>query len=78
MKPVPYASTIESIMYAQIYICPDLEFTIGMLERYQINLGIEHCKAVKKALRYLQGTKRSHANNRISSSLRIVSYADDD
>jgi hypothetical protein len=61
MKSVPYASTIESIMYAQIYIRPDLEFTVGVLGRYQINLGIQHCKAVKKALRYLQDTKRSHA-----------------
>jgi hypothetical protein len=52
MKLVLYASTIRSIMYAQIYIRPDLEFTIGMLGRYQINLGTEHCKVVKKALRY--------------------------
>jgi hypothetical protein len=44
-------------MYAQIYIRPDLELTTGMLGRYQINLGIEHCKVVKKALMYLQGTK---------------------
>jgi hypothetical protein len=43
MKSVPYASTIRSIMYAQIYIRPDLEFTTGMLGRYQINPGIEHC-----------------------------------
>jgi hypothetical protein len=49
-------------MYAQIYIRPDLAFTTEMLGRYQINPGIEHCKAVKKALRNLQGTKRSHAN----------------
>jgi hypothetical protein len=40
-------------MYAQIYICPDLAITTGMFGRYQINPGIEHWKAVKKALRYL-------------------------
>jgi hypothetical protein len=44
-------------MYAQIYIRPDIEFTIRMLGRYEINSGIEHCKANKKALRYMQGTK---------------------
>jgi hypothetical protein len=44
-------------MYAQIYIRPDLEFTTGMLGRYQINPGIEHFNAVRKALMYLQGTK---------------------
>jgi hypothetical protein len=62
MKSIPYASTIGSFMYAQICIRPDLKLTIEMLGRYEINPGIEHCKAVKKALRYLEGTKRSHAN----------------
>jgi hypothetical protein len=42
MKSVPYASTMRSIMYAQIYIRPNLEFTIRVLGRYQINPGIEH------------------------------------
>jgi hypothetical protein len=37
-------------MYAQIYIRPDLEFTTGMLGRYQINPGIERCKAVNRRL----------------------------
>jgi hypothetical protein len=62
MKSIPYASTIGSFMYVQICIRPYLEFTTGMLRRYEINPGIEHCKAVKKALRYLEGTKKSHAN----------------
>jgi hypothetical protein len=57
MKLVPYASAIESIMYAQICTHPNIAFITGMLDRYQINSGIEHWKAVKKALRYLQGTK---------------------
>jgi hypothetical protein len=43
MKSVPYASTIRNIMYDKIYIHPDLEFNTGMLGRYQINPGIEHC-----------------------------------
>jgi hypothetical protein len=42
MKSVPYASTIESIMYAQICIRSDLVFTTGMLGTYQINPGTEH------------------------------------
>jgi hypothetical protein len=43
MKSIPYACTIGSIMYTQIYIRPDLEFITGMLGRYQINPDIEHC-----------------------------------
>jgi hypothetical protein len=40
-------------MYAQICTRSDLAFTTRVLDRFQINLGIQHLKAVKKALRYL-------------------------
>jgi hypothetical protein len=69
MKSVPYASAIKSIMYAQVYTRSDLAFTIGMLERYQKNPGIDHWKAVKKALSYLQGTKGLMLTYRRSNSL---------
>jgi hypothetical protein len=78
MKSVPYASAIESIMYAQVCTRPDLAFTTGMLRRYQKNPGIDHWKAVKKALRYLQGTKGLMLTYRRSNSLQIVGYADAD
>jgi hypothetical protein len=53
MKAVPYASTVGSLMYAQIYTRLDLAFVTGMLERYQKNSGKPHWDGVKKALRYL-------------------------
>jgi hypothetical protein len=49
-----------------------------MLGRYQKNLGINHWKAVKKALRYRQGTKGLMSMYRRSNSLQIVGYADAD
>jgi hypothetical protein len=42
MKLVPYASAVGSLMYAQVRTHPDLAFVIGMLGRYQKNLGIDH------------------------------------
>ena len=42
MKNIPYASTVGSIMYAQVCPRPDIVFTVGMLERYQSNLGMDH------------------------------------
>jgi hypothetical protein len=42
MKSVLYDSAVESPMYTQVYICPDLAFVIGMLGRYQKKLGIDH------------------------------------
>jgi hypothetical protein len=37
MKAVSYASVVKSLMYAQVYMRPDLAFVTGMLERYQKN-----------------------------------------
>jgi hypothetical protein len=78
MKSVSYALAIGSIMYAQVCTRPNLAFTTGMLGRYQKNPGIDHWKAVKKTLRYLQGTKGLMPMNGRSSSLQIVGYADAD
>ena len=37
-------------MYAQVCTRLDLAYVVGMLGRYQSNLGIEHWKVVKKVL----------------------------
>ena len=54
MKNIPYASLVESLMYAQVCTRPDIAFAVGMLGRYQRNLGLDHWKAAKKVIRYLQ------------------------
>lgn len=47
MKAVPYASAVGSLMYAMLCTRPDIYFTVGMVSRYQSNLGQEHWTAVK-------------------------------
>jgi hypothetical protein len=42
MKSVPYASAVESLMYAQVCTRPDLAFVTGMLARCQKSPGISH------------------------------------
>ena len=42
MKNIPYASAVGSLMYAQVCTRPDIAFAIGMLGRYQSNLGLDH------------------------------------
>ena len=54
MKNIPYASAVGSIMYAQVCTRPDIAYAVGVLGRYQSNPGIDHWKAAKKVLRYLQ------------------------
>ncbi|KAK1626067.1 hypothetical protein QYE76_000382 [Lolium multiflorum] len=63
MKSVPYASVVGSIMYAQVCTRPDLAFITGMLGRFQSNPGLDHWKAAKKVLRYMQETKSSRISN---------------
>ena len=76
MKAVPYASAVESLQYAQVCTRPDLAFVTGILDRYQTNPGIEHWRMVKKALRYVQGTKGLMLTYRRSESLHIEGYTD--
>ena len=34
MKNIPYASTVGSLMYVQVYTRPDIAFSVRMLGRY--------------------------------------------
>ena len=53
MEGIPYTSEVGSLMYAQTCKGPDITFAVGMLARYQSNLGLDHWKAAKKVMRYL-------------------------
>ena len=78
MKDIPYASTVGSLMYAQVCMRPDLVFATGIFGRYQKNPGKVHWVGVKKALRYCQGTKDFMLTYRRSDNLEVVGYIDAD
>ena len=42
MKNIPYASAVESLLYAQVCTKPDIVFAVGVLGRYQSNPSIDH------------------------------------
>ncbi|RVW85479.1 Copia protein [Vitis vinifera] len=69
---------VGSLMYAQVCTRPDIAFAVGMLGRYQSNPGIDHWKAAKKVMRYLQGTKDYKLMYRRTSNLEVVGYSDSD
>ena len=56
MKNILYASIIGSLMQAQVCTIPNIAYVVRVLGRYQNNPGIDHWKATKKVMRYLQGT----------------------
>lgn len=57
MKNIRYPFVIGGLMYAQVCTRPDFAYVLGIPSRYQSNSGLEHWKATKKVMRYLQGTK---------------------
>jgi len=78
MENIPYASIVRSLMYAQTCTRPDISFAVGMLGRYQSNPGLDHWKAAKKVLRYLQGTKNHMLTYKRSGHLEVIGYTDSD
>ncbi|XP_058008332.1 secreted RxLR effector protein 161-like [Hevea brasiliensis] len=78
MQKVPYASAVGSLMYAQVYTCPDIAYIVGMLGRYLSNPGMDNWKAAKRAMRYLQRTKHYMLTYRRSDKLEIIGYSDSD
>ena len=78
MENIPYSSAIGSLMYAQVCTRPDIAFIVGMLGSYLSNPGIDHWKAAKRIMRYLQGTKAYMLTYRRSDQLEIIGYSDSD
>ena len=76
MKNLPYASTVGSLMYAQVCTRLDIEFVVRVLGRYQSNPGTDHWRAANKVMRYLQGTKDYMLVYRRTDSLEAISYSD--
>ena len=75
---IPYASTVGSLMYAQICTRPDIAYAVGTLGRYQSNSGLKHWRAVKKVIQYIQGTKDYKHTYKRSDHLKVVGYSDSD
>jgi len=78
MENIPYASVVRSLMHAQTCTRPYISFAVDMFGRYQSNLGLEHWKAAKKVLRYLQGTKNHMPTYGKSDHLEVIGYTDSD
>ena len=51
---------------------------MGILGRYQSNPGMKHCKAAKKVMGYLQGTKEYILTYRKSDQLEVIGYSNSD
>ncbi|XP_057980167.1 secreted RxLR effector protein 161-like [Malania oleifera] len=70
----------RNVVIKEIQTCTrlDISFAVGMLGRYQSNLGMEHWKATKKVLRYLKGVKHCMLTYRRIDQLEVFGYSDSD
>ncbi|XP_040872071.1 secreted RxLR effector protein 161-like [Glycine max] len=78
MQKIPYASTVGSLMYAQVCTRLDIAFVVGVLGRYLSNLGMQHWKAAKHVMCYLKKTKGYMFTYQKSENLEIIGYSDSD
>lgn len=78
MESIPYTYIVGSLMYTQTCMRLDIRFAIGMLGRYQSNLGMDHQKVAKKVLRHLQGTKDHVLTYRRTKNLKVNGYLNSD
>jgi hypothetical protein len=78
MKQISYALVVGSLMYAQVDTRLDIAFVVGMFGRYQTVSGMDHWKAAKKNLRYLQGTKNYMLTFRKPDNFEVIGYSDSD
>ena len=77
MRGIPYASAVESLMYAMLCTRPDICFAVGMVSRYQSDPSEEHWTAVKHIFKYFQRT-RNYMLVYQDESLEPVGYTDSD
>ena len=68
MQKIPYASTIRSLMYAQVCTRPNIAYIVGMLGKYLSNSGMDHYKVTKRVIWYLQIIKNFMLTYRRSNS----------
>eukprot|EP00253_Pinus_taeda_P007505 PITA_07505 len=55
MSRVPYASAVDSLVYAMVCTRLDIADAVGLLCRFMSKLGKEHWTVVKRVFRYLHG-----------------------
>ncbi|KAK2382604.1 secreted RxLR effector protein [Trifolium repens] len=74
MNKIPYASAIESIIYAMLCTRPDVSYALSATSRYQSDPGDSHWIAVKNILKYLRRTKDSFLKFGGQEELAVIGY----
>jgi hypothetical protein len=63
-------------MYCMLGTRPDIAYAVGALSQFSSNPGKAHWQAVKRVMRYLQGTKEMCLT--YSAAIKLIGYTDAD
>lgn len=74
----PYQQAIGSLLYLAQCTRPDISFAVNMLSRFNKEPKSEHWTAVKRIMRYLQGTKDLRLVYTKDGNKNITGYCDAD
>ena len=77
MKTISYALEVGSLMHVMLCTRPDICYSVGIVSRYQSNLGMEHWATVKHILKYLRRT-RDYLLVYHDYELALIGYTDYD
>jgi len=78
MRRVPYRSAVGSLMYLTVATRPDIAAAVGIVSRYTNQPCSQHWIAVKRILRYLQGTANWCLDLSADPDAQLRGYCDAD
>ena len=74
----PYREAVGALMHLTTATRPDIAYAVGYVSRFMENPQEEHWVAVKRILRYLQGTKTHGICYKSSGTIDFRGYSDAD
>ena len=74
----PCREAVGALMHLTTATRPDIAFAVGYLSRFMENPQEDHWIAVKRILRYLQGTKKHGICYKPSGKIDFCGYSDAD
>ena len=74
----PYREAIGSIMYLMLMTRPDLAASVQILSRFMEKPTRIHWEAIKRVLRYIQGTKEMGLKFQRTQKFEVYGFCDSD
>uniref|UniRef100_A0AAV1T564 Polyprotein n=1 Tax=Peronospora matthiolae TaxID=2874970 RepID=A0AAV1T564_9STRA len=78
MANVPFRNAVGCLMYLMVGTRPDLAAAVGVLSQFSADPCPTHWQALKRVLRYIQGTKEYVIEYQATNNDKLHGYSDAD